>query len=64
MFEKYRQPPKAKGYRVDCVEGAACPWRVVFLVDGVEVGGGQYQTHDQAEDSGTNFMFSGWGDGD
>lgn len=62
MFSKYRKQPAEKGYSVDLVEGAQCPWRVVFVVDGVEVGRGQYQTHDQAEDAGTEFMFSGWGD--
>jgi len=62
MFSKYRKSPTEKAYSIDQVEGAACPWRVVFLVDGVEVGGGQYQTYDQAEDAGTDFIFSGWGD--
>lgn len=58
-FDKYRKLPESRGYSVDCVEGAQCPWRVVLVVDGVEVGRGQYQTHEQAEDAGTDFMFSG-----
>jgi hypothetical protein len=58
-FEKYRVLPKQRGYGIDRVEGAQCPWRVFFLVDGVEVGGGQYQTREAAEDAGADFMFSG-----
>lgn len=64
MLSKYRKRPVEKGYSVDLVEGAECPWRVVFLVDGFEVGGGQFLTSDMAEDAGTDFMFSGWGDDD
>lgn len=58
----FRKSPSMRGYEIDLVEGNACPWRVVFSVDGVVCGGGQYQTHDQAEAAGVDFMFSGWGD--
>lgn len=58
----YRKGPRTRGYSLDRVEGAECPWRVVFLVDGVECGGGRYQSREQAEDAGVDYMFDGWGD--
>ena len=61
-FARYRVPPGARGYSVDHCPGVSCPWRVVFVVDGVECGRGEYQTADQADDAGVDFMFSGWGD--
>ena len=47
---------------VDKVEGVDCPWRVVFVVDGVECGHGEYQSWDQADAAGEEWRFSGWGD--
>jgi len=61
-MERYRKVPGFKAYKVEKIEGVPAPWRVLFLVDGEEVGGGQYQTADQADDAGVDFMFSGWGD--
>lgn len=58
----YRKSPGFKGYEIDRFEGHQCPWKVIFYVDGEPVGGGSYQTRQQAEDSGVEFMFSGWGD--
>jgi hypothetical protein len=58
----YRISPQSKGYMVDKVEGVDCPWRVVFVVDGVECGHGEYQSWDQADAAGEEWMFSGWGD--
>lgn len=58
----FRKKPCVRGYEILRVEGSSCPWRVVFSVDGVEGGSGQYQTHDQAEEAGIEWMFSGWGD--
>lgn len=63
-FDRYRVPPSVRSFSVDVVSGSSCPWRVRFFVDGVECGGGQYQTAEQADDAGVDFMFSGWGDGD
>lgn len=58
----YRKPPGHKAYKVEFDRGVCAPWRVFFFVDGVRVGGGQYQTSQQADDAGVEFMFSGWGD--
>lgn len=58
----FRNTPGARGYQIHFVEGHSCPWRVVFSVDGVGGGSGQYQTHEQAEAAGIDWMFSGWGD--
>jgi hypothetical protein len=62
-MERYRQAPSIKAYKVTHQPGTSCPWRVAFIVDGDEVGHGQYQTAEQADDAGVEFMFSGWGDG-
>lgn len=48
-----------RAYKVDEVAGNGDGWRVVFYVDGEEVGGGQYQTAEQADEAGIEFMFSG-----
>lgn len=61
-FSRYRNPPGHKAYKVDFEQGAGAPWRVVFFVDGERVGGGQFQTAQQADDAGVEFMFDGWGD--
>lgn len=61
-FARFRVPPGSRGYSVEHVPGAACPWRVVFLVDGVDCGRAQFQAASQADDAGVDFMFSGWGD--
>lgn len=61
-FSRYRQPPLFKAYKVEFEQGAGAPWRVVFYVDGVEVGGGQFQTAEQADDAGINFAFEVLGD--
>lgn len=58
----YRKPPGFKGYEIDRYQGELCPWRVIFYVDGEAAGGGSYQTREQAEQAGVDFMFSGWGD--
>lgn len=48
-----------RAYRVLYEPGAGAPWRVEFFVDREPVGGGQYQTAEQADDAGSDFMFSG-----
>lgn len=58
-FARYRKLLSQRSYKVDFEQGAGCPWRVVFFVDGEEVGRGQYQTAEQADDAGVDFMFSG-----
>lgn len=58
----YRIPPQMRGYELDRFVGTPAPWRVYFYVDGEKVGGGQYQTAEQADAAGVEFMFSGWGD--
>ncbi len=45
-------------YSVDVVAGNGDGWRVVFYIDGENVGGGQYPTAEQADDAGIEFMFS------
>ena len=61
-MERYRRQPQQKAFKVTFFEGASAPWRVIFMVDGEEVGGGQYQRAEHADDAGVDFMFSGWGD--
>lgn len=63
-MERYRKAPGFKAYQVERIEGSNTPWHVRFLVDGEAVGGGCYQTSQQADDAGVDFMFSGWGDDD
>ena len=58
-MERYRKKPEMKAYKVVEQVGTSTPWRVKFMVDGVEVGGGQYQTAEQADDAGVSFMFNG-----
>lgn len=60
-MERYRQQPGIRAFRVMQSPGTSCPWRVAFIVDGDEVGKGQYQTAEQADDAGVQFMFAGWG---
>lgn len=60
-LEKYRKKPVLRAYKISKVDGHPAPWRVEFNVDGIMVGGGQYQSYDQAEDAGVDFMFSGAG---
>ena len=62
-FDRYRKPPGFRSYRVFRCDGSDVPWRVLFFVDGEEVGGGRFQTSSQADDAGVDFMFSGWGEG-
>lgn len=61
-MDRYRRPPVAKSYQVEKVEGASAPWRVKFVVDGEDAGGGQYATAEEADEAGLRYMFSGWGD--
>ena len=61
-LESYRQRPGVKATKVEHVPGQQCPWRLVMMVDGEVVGSGRYQTAEQADDAGVDFMFSGWGD--
>jgi hypothetical protein len=61
-FDRYRVAPLTKAYKIHFEQGAGAPWRVVFFVDGEQVGGGQFQTAEQADDAGVDFMFDGWGD--
>lgn len=61
-MDKYRQGAGTRSFEVTNEPGTGCPWRVKFLVDGIDAGGGQYQTAEQADDAGVSFMFSGWGD--
>lgn len=58
----YRHPPQMRGYEIDHFKGTQAPWRIYFYVDGEKTGQGQYQTREQAENAGTEYMFSGWGD--
>lgn len=62
-MEKYRQKPQSRSFKVTQEPGTSTPWRVQFFVDCIEVGGGQYQTAEQADDAGVSFMFSGDLDG-
>lgn len=62
-MDKYRKKPDMRAYKVINEPGSSVPWRVQFFVDGVEVGGGRYQTAEQADDAGVDFMFSGDLDG-
>lgn len=62
-MEKYRRKPESRSFKVTCDPGTSTPWRVEFFVDGIEAGGGQYQTAEQADDAGVSFMFSGDLDG-
>lgn len=48
-----------RAFRVFNEPGTGAPWGVEFYVDGESVGGGQYQTAEQADDAGVDFMFSG-----
>lgn len=48
-----------RSYRVFSVAGNGDGWRVVFYVDGEEVGSGQFQTPLQADEAGVDFMFGG-----
>ena len=59
-LDSYRQRPGSKGYKVEHLPGRECPWCLVMMVDGEVVGSGQYQTAEQADDAGVDFMFSGW----
>lgn len=61
-MERYRKPWVYRYYAVMKVEGAETPWRVSFFVDADEVGHGRYQSWEQADDAGSSFMFSGFGD--
>lgn len=61
-MDKYRVPPVAKAFKVEKVEGTSTPWRVQFMVDGEEAGGGRYRTAEEADEAGLRYMFSGWGD--
>lgn len=58
-MDRYRRGVVFRSYEVTNEPGTSCPWRVKFLADGVEVGGGQYQTAEQADDAGVSYMFSG-----
>lgn len=61
-MDRYRRPPVAKSYHVEKVEGTSTPWRVKFVVDGEETGGGQYRTAEEADEAGLRYMFAGWGE--
>lgn len=62
MMDRYRKPPGVKAYQVKKVEGTSAPWRVEFMVDGEDAGGGQYRTASEADEAGLRYMFSGWGE--
>lgn len=62
-MEKYRQKPLSRSFKVTQEQGTSTPWKVQFFVDGIEAGGGQYQTAEQADDAGVSFMFAGDLDG-
>lgn len=61
-MHRFRKSPVFRSYKVVRIEGLICPWRVRFLVDGEDVGGGQYRTSEEADAAGVDYMFSGWGD--
>lgn len=62
-FAAYRKKPATRAFKVAKLEGSDVPWRVSFFIDGVEVGGGQYQSAARADDAGVDFMFDGGIDG-
>lgn len=49
-------------YAVDQVAGNGDCWRVFFFIDDEEVGHGNFQTVEQADAAGVDFMFRGWPD--
>lgn len=58
-MEKYRKKAFTRSYKVAQEQGTGADWRVTFYIDGEERGGGQYQTAEQADEAGVEFMFSG-----
>lgn len=58
-FARYRVAPLLRSFSVKIVPGVECPFKVVFFVDGVECGSGQFQTAFQADDAGADFIFGG-----
>jgi hypothetical protein len=58
-MEKYRKKPLSREYKVTHEQGTGADWRVTFFIEGEERGGGQYQTAQQADEAGVDFLFSG-----
>ena len=56
--EKYRKKALTRSFKVTQEQGTGADWRVVFYIDGEERGGGQFQTAEQADDAGVDFMFA------
>lgn len=56
-MDRYRNNCQSRAYRVEHQPGAECPWRVYFIADGEETGGGRYQTAEQADEAGVDYMF-------
>lgn len=50
-----------RSFAVSHVSGNGDGWRVDFYVNGEHCGHGQYQTSEQADDAGVEFMFGGAG---
>lgn len=61
-MEHFRNRVDFYGYEVYQVVGSEAPWRVRFYAGGEEAGGGQYQTAEEADEAGVNYMFQRWGD--
>lgn len=61
-MQRYRNRVKQRAFEVYKVEGTECPWRVRFLADGEETGGGRFKTADEADEAGVEYIFGGWGD--
>ena len=58
-MDRYRKKPDFRAYEVTQQKGTGADWRVTFYIDGEERGGGQFQTAEQADDAGVDFMFAG-----
>jgi hypothetical protein len=58
-MEKYRVKALTRSFKVTREQGTGVDWRVTFYIDGEERGCGQFQTAEQADDAGVQFMFSG-----